>query len=376
MSNYNQYKHKKWTLSDLLTIILIKKLPYKIKYNIIENHDSLEHFLNSPIDSKLSNYFAQTELFNNSNNFEAQIDIANQEIDKANSHSTSIISLWDNEYPALLQKTAYPPLVLYVKGELQNSNSICISVVGTRKNSTYGKLCTEKFVEEFVKNNLVIVSGLAYGIDTIAHKTAFEKKGKTYAVIASGIDKLSPLDSKKNAEKILENRGAIISDYPMGTTALPAYFLQRNRIIAGISLATIVIESGYKGGSLNTARHAFDLGREVFAIPGNISSKKSEGTNILIKNEKATLATSPKDILNELGLGKGSQNEIKLEENSIDNPEQQVIYELISIEPIHVDSISEKLDIDISHLLVNLLEMEFKGLIRQLPGKFYIRNNL
>jgi DNA processing protein len=212
---------------------------------------------------------------------------------------------------------------------------------------------------------------LAYGIDTYAHLACVEAKGITYAVIASGIDKLGPQDAKDKARKIIDNGGAVISHFHPGVPARPPYFLHRNRIIAGVSSAVFVVESGYKGGSLNTARHAAEESREVFAAPGNITSEKSIGTNKLIKYGTAQITTEPKDILEAIGLDSSKRVE-KKKEIEFNNNEEKLIYEALSLEPIHIDAIPEKTGLEISQILVTLLELEFRGVVRQLPGKLYV----
>jgi DNA processing protein len=257
---------------------------------------------------------------------------------------------------------------------LQANDSKSISIVGTRAATTYGKLATEKFVEQFVRYNLVIVSGLARGIDTKVHIETIKNKGITYAIVASGLDCIKPAISNKNAEKIVESGGAIISEYPCGTKALPGYFPQRNRIISGISVATLVIESADKGGSLITAKFAFDQGRDVFAVPGNIFSEKSAGTNSLIAANIAAIAKSPDYVITELGIADGREIEMfkKEKEQTLEKDEKSII-DLLNHEPRHIDDIADKADADINTVLVTLLKLEFKGLITQLPGKYYIK---
>lgn len=365
----------KWRLDEILAINLKKNLPFRLKRYIFENFKCFDHLINSKLTSDLAFHFRQEKLFSEGQSHKELLEAGIREIEQATKAGVRICTVYDDDYPFMLKQTSHPPLVLYYSGVLQKSESICISIVGTRKHTLYGKLSAERFASYIAGHNIIVVSGLAYGIDTVSHLSAIDAGGVTYAVIAAGIDKLSPKDTRRKADMIIERGGAIISDYPMGTRSLPAYFLQRNRIIAGLSLATIIIESDIKGGSLNTARHAFDLGREVFSLPGNITSVKSKGTNMLIKNEKAIPALSPEMILGELGLEKEKQVLFQQSEKEVSNPEQKIILENIDFEPLHVDEISEKCGIDISALLVSLLELEFQGFIRQLPGKYYIKNH-
>ena len=198
--------------------------------------------------------------------------------------------------------------------------------------------------------------------------------GITYAVIACGIDSISPSYTERNAQKIVESGGAIISEYRCGVKATPAYFPQRNRIISGISKAVIIVESGEKGGALITAEFAFAQQKEVFAIPGNITSDKSQGTNLLIKNQIASIALSPESVFEDLGF---SHNLLSVRESlnhSFSTKSEESSYNSLTFEPKHIDAIAEDSGLEVSDLLVALLGLEFKGLIKQLPGNHYIKN--
>lgn len=358
-----------WNTLDILRLSFSKRITTYELIKVVNDFQSLEQFSKS--NHHLRHKLFADEIFDSNDLF---YDESNRQLDNTIENNCKIISIWDDEYPELLRTIAYPPPLLFVKGQLQASDSLCIAIVGTRRASTYGKLCTERFAEFFARHEVVIVSGLAYGIDTTAHLATIKGGGITYAVIASGIDKLSPSISVKNAEKIVESGGAIITEYKMGTNANLSSFPQRNRIIAGLSKAVLVVESAIKGGSLITAKIAFNEGREVYAIPGNITSKTSEGTNDLIRSESAKIAVSPEQLLTELGFDKISHADTnKRPVFSSSNAEK--LYSMLNFEPIHIDMLMQQSEIDISNLLVVLLELEFNGYIRQLPGKYYIRNN-
>jgi len=205
----------------------------------------------------------------------------------------------ENKYPYLLKEIPYPPLSLYIKGKIPEKMP-CIAVIGTRKMSAYGKLVTKKLVKELVDYNFVIVSGLAEGVDTIAHKTALKNKGKTIAVLGSGLNKIFPYNNRKLAQEITKH-GALITEYPLESPPLKHYFPWRNRIISGLCSAIIVIEAPERSGALITARFALEQNREVFAIPGSIFNKNSIGTNNLIK-QGAKLVSKIEDILEELNM--------------------------------------------------------------------------
>ena len=205
----------------------------------------------------------------------------------------------ENKYSYLLKEISYTPSSFYIKGKIPEKMP-CIAIVGTRKVSAYGKLVTEKLVQELVHYNFVIVSGLAYGVDTIAHKTALKNKGKTIAVLGSGLNKIFPYSNRKLAQEIIK-QGALITEYPLESPPLKHYFPWRNRIISGLSLATVVIEAPKRSGALITARFALEQNREVFAIPGSIFNENSIGTNDLIK-QGAKLVSKIEDIFEELNI--------------------------------------------------------------------------
>jgi len=205
----------------------------------------------------------------------------------------------ENKYPYLLKEIYYAPSSFYIKGKIPEKMP-CIAIVGTRKISPYGKLVTEKLVQKLVYYNFVIISGLADGIDTIAHETALKNKGKTIAILGSGLNKIFPYSNRELAQEIIKH-GALITEYPLESPPLKHYFPWRNRIISGLSLATVVIEAPERSGALITARFALEQNREVFAIPGSIFNENSIGTNNLIK-QGAKLVSQIEDIFEELNI--------------------------------------------------------------------------
>jgi DNA processing protein len=220
-----------------------------------------------------------------------------KEWEKIEKQNIDFIIYSENKYPNLLKEIPYPPSSFYIKGKIPEGMP-CIAIVGTRKVSMYGKLVTEKLVQELINYNFVIVSGLAYGVDTIAHQTALKNKGKTIAVLGSGLNNVYPYSNKKLSQEIIKH-GALISEYPLEASIIKHYFPWRNRIISGLSLATVVIEAPEKSGALITAKFALEQNREVFAIPGSIFNKNSMGTNDLIK-QGAKLVSRVEDIFEEL----------------------------------------------------------------------------
>lgn len=354
-----------WSLKEIISLSFLKGLTYKRQRESVEKFKSLEDFTKNVYESNIS-FFGNIskQPITNSEHLEK----AEEQLEFCQKNDINIITIWDENYPVLLKEISYPPTLLYVKGNLQPANSLSISVVGTRHCTSYGKLCAERFVKDFVANNIIITSGLAYGIDSVAHRACIKAEGITYAVIASGLDKMQS-NAKKLADEIVNIGGAIISEYPCGTTAHPGYFPQRNRIISGISNALLVVETALKGGSLISARFAQEQNREVYAIPGAITAEKSKGCNNLIYKNGATIAISAEEIMRDLGLIVEEKYE---KEIIFDSDEEKMIYDLLASEPMNADMLQEKTQIKISELLVLLLEMEFKGKIQQMPGKLYI----
>ncbi|MBI4811165.1 MAG: DNA-protecting protein DprA [Ignavibacteriales bacterium] len=287
-----------------------------------------------------------------------------------------VLTFWDNQYPELLKRIYDPPSYLFVDGDVIDTDKYSIAIVGTRTPSEYGTMMTEKLTQEFTKLGLTIVSGLARGIDTIAHSTVLKSNGRTLAVIGSGLDVIYPPENKSMSRKI-SSHGAVITEYAMETKPDAVNFPRRNRIISGVSLGTLVIETDVDGGAMITANTALDQNREVFALPGSVSSKRSRGCHALIKEGRAKLVESVDDILAELSfklkpiLKKSPRTESK-------PPPDVTIFEksildALSDTPSHIDVITELTKLSISDVLVNLLSLEFKGLIKQLPGKMFVK---
>ncbi len=324
------------------------------------------------IDEKTSNEIMKSKkLFGD---YEIEFD---KIIKNAEEKNIQIVNITDEEYPSNLKKIFDAPVLLYIKGRLYKEDKYSLSVVGTRFPTEYGRNVCERMVKEISKLGIPVVSGLARGIDSMSHRVALENNNLTYAVLGCGADVVYPKENKKLYEQIIEN-GAVISEFEIGASPDKVNFPRRNRIISGISVGTLIVETGLKGGSLITGEFALDQNKEVFAIPGYIYSKKSEGSNELIKNGQAKLVTNVDDILNELSYKlkpilkktEAEKEEKQIQELSIF---EKKIYEVIGIEPIHIDKISEITEMSISDCLVNLLSLEFKEIIKQIPGKNFIR---
>lgn len=282
-----------------------------------------------------------------------------------------IITILDENYPYLLKKIYDPPIILYKTGQLKKDDENSLAVVGTRKPSEYGKKQTEIICKEFSEKNITIVSGMARGIDSISHRTAIKNNGRTIAILGSGLDVIYPPENKKLFAEIKEN-GVIFSEYPLGTKPDAMNFPKRNRIISGLSLGTIIIETGITGGALQTAEYALDQGREVFALPGNVNSKTSDGTNKLIQKGEAKLITNVDDILEELNLKIKTPKKIKKPKENINlNIFEAKIINVLNEDTIQIDKIAELTKLSTSDCLVHLLSLEFRGLVRQHPGKTF-----
>lgn len=278
----------------------------------------------------------------------------------------------DASYPPLLKEIYDPPICLFVRGKIPE-DGLFFAVVGSRKYSSYGKQAAESVIPELVKNELIIVSGLALGIDSIAHAAAMDAGGKTIAVIASGIDKknITPKIHTALAERIIERGGAIISEYAPGTEATTYTFPERNRIIAGMSMGTLVVEAAKKSGALITATVALEENREVFAIPHNITNETSAGGNMLIKNG-ATIVTDAYDIITALNL-KQKDTAVKKQAIAPSTPAEAAIIPHLSEHPVHVDILIKASGLTSREVGSTLTMMEMKGMAKNVGGMMYIR---
>lgn len=294
------------------------------------------------------------------------------ELENVIKQNIKILLIQHDSYPKLLKEIYNPPILLYYRGSLDWLNQFCLAVVGTRKYSSYGKQLTQSLVRQLTEQNITIISGLALGIDALAHGTALECQGRTIAILGSGLDwpNIYPAANHGLAQKIIDSGGAIISEYPIGTRPTTFTFPMRNRIISGLSLGTLIIEAPASSGALITAKYATEQNREVFAVPGNIYSSNSAGTNKLIK-QGAKMVTGIEDIIEELQLDQ-TTNFIKSQQLMPQSAEEEIILKILSQEALHIDkiAISSKLKINVLSGILTMMEM--KGLVRDLGGKNYI----
>ncbi|MCK5416350.1 DNA-processing protein DprA [Candidatus Parcubacteria bacterium] len=283
-----------------------------------------------------------------------------------------IITLEDDNYPALLKEIYDPPHLLYYKGKIEQDNNINIAVVGSRKYSHYGEQAVEKIVGDLARNNITIVSGLALGIDALAHRATINNNGRTIAVLGTGIDAKSiyPKMNKFLSDQIIESGGLILSEFPIETPPEKYNFPKRNRIISGLCLGTLLIEAAEKSGTLITARTALEQNREVFAIPGSIFSQTSKGTNQFIK-EGAKIVTSADEIIETFDIEK-IESQIKTKQQIQTTIEEEMILKLLNHEPTHIDEITHDSKLPAPQVSSTLIIMEMKGLIKNIGGMEYI----
>ncbi|MGC2236605.1 MAG: DNA-processing protein DprA [Pyrinomonadaceae bacterium] len=311
-----------------------------------------------------------------------------EEFERVKSLGGDVLILDDGSYPYLLREIADPPIVLYVKGNWQECvESPCVAVVGSRRCSTYGENASEMLARDLAEKGICIVSGLARGIDSAAHRGAVRAKGKTIAVLGTGIDNVYPKENAKLVSEILDSGGALLSQFPLGTPPLKDNFPYRNRIISGLSLGVLIVEASERSGSLITARLAMEQNREVLAVPGNITSKNSFGTNYLIKSG-AKLVQQWQDVVAELPGeisaailppaldkkdSKGESNQPELVPADLKENERKIWQSLSPDEPTHIDILLETSNLSFGDLSAALLGLEMRELIRALPGKCYAR---
>lgn len=292
-------------------------------------------------------------------------------------NNTSILTFQEDDYPENLKNIYDPPPVLYMKGTLRKSDIVAVAIVGTRSPSRYGRLVTEKLTSELAEKGVTIVSGMATGIDSIAHRAAISANGRTIAVFGCGVNMTYPPENINLKEKIREN-GAIISEFSMNTKPERTNFPMRNRIISGLSLGIIVIEAAEKSGALITSDFALEHGRDVFAVPGNINSPKSMGTNRLIKMG-AKLIENADDVIEEFPfeikalLQTGGKKKRRSEVPGLSDAEKK-IYGLLSAEETHIDVLIEKSRLPTQMVSALLIQLELKDIIKQQSGKMFVIN--
>jgi DNA processing protein len=297
-----------------------------------------------------------------------QIDLDN-EMEKLGRAGVKAFTFHDSEYPARLKEIYDYPPVIYVKGQLIPQDEWCIAVVGTRRATVYGRQVTEEIVEQLARTKITVVSGLARGIDTVAHRRTLETGGRTIAIFACGLDTVYPGENLNLSRRITSN-GALISEYPLGAKPRQDNFPRRNRIMSGMSMGVLVVEADESSGAIITAHIALEQNREVFAIPGSILSPMSRGTNTLIQ-EGAKLVRNVTDILEELNLT-ASVQQLEMTEMTPASETEALLLKQLSFEPVHIDQVCRNSGLPISTVSSNLAIMELQGLVRQISTMNYV----
>lgn len=292
-----------------------------------------------------------------------------REMERVRAAGVTLLTWQDPKYPKSLQQIPASPPLLYVRGQILPRDELSVAVVGTRKASTYGREVAWLLTSELARCGLTIVSGLARGIDSEAHRAALSAGGRTLAVLGSGVDVIYPAEHRELAERIAQN-GALISECPMGAQPEAGNFPARNRIISGLSLGTLVVEAGKESGALLTARHALEQGRDVFAVPGSILAAGSKGVNALIRDGAKPVA-SAEDILQELNLNMVTEF-VEAREVLPESDTEARLLGRMAAEPVHVDELARATGLPIAEVNSALLMMELKGKVRHVGGMNYV----
>ena len=353
-----------WATLDWLTQIRLKKIMsiYKDLEEAWKNIDIHDLKTIGEGEKKIGDFF----------NKKQKIILENEE-EKLQKCNINLLFIQDEEYPEKLKEIHSAPVFLYYKGIL-NKNELALAVVGTRKITAYGKQVCEKIIPE-LSRKLTIVSGLALGVDTLAHNICLQSGGRTIAVLGNGLDISYPPQNRSLAEKIIESGGALVSEFPIGVSPENYNFPRRNRIISGLSLGTLIIEGKKESGSLITGRYALEQNREVFAVPGSILSTQSEGTNELIQKGEAKPVTCAQDIFDEISL----ENQINYNNAkkvlSFSSAEEELIFSFLSQEGHDISQIQHETNIPNSKISALLTMMEMKGIAQNIGSGIWVRKN-
>lgn len=296
--------------------------------------------------------------------------VAEKELELCYKNEINIVSYFCDRYPSRLKHADDAPLVIFSKGEISTSTNKVIAVVGTRKSTTYGKAFTEEFIGSMCNKPITVVSGLAAGTDTNAHRACLKNKVQTLAVLGHGLNTIYPNSNRELARQIQMDGGGLLTEYRFYTPGSKENFPQRNRIVAAIADALVVVESGLKGGSMITADLANQYGRDVYALPGRIGDHFSQGCNKLIVTHQAAIIDSIEAVITELGLN-DVKTEAKLLMPTLFKQDEIKVFELLKGQNLSIDEIMHQSGLPMSGLVVTLMDMEFAGIIRCLPGKIY-----
>jgi DNA processing protein len=334
---------------------------------LLEHFNTLEHAWKAPT-GELKKSGLDSKTVENIVNLRTRI-APDEEMEGLKKYKIKVLACDSPAYPQILKEIYDYPPVLYIRGNLLREDECCLAVVGTRRATVYGRQVTEEIVTDLARNGITIVSGLARGIDSIAHRAALEAGARTMAVFACGLDIVYPAENAKLAREIMEH-GALISEYPLGTKPKADNFPRRNRIMSGLSLGVLVIEAGDSSGALITANQALEQNREVFAVPGSILSPASRGTNHLIQ-EGAKLVRNYVDVLEELNLTIMAQ-QLEMKEFLPVDETESLLFKQLSREPTHIDDICRHSGLAAALVSSALTMMELKGMVKQVGGMNYV----
>lgn len=344
-------------------------MTYKKAREILDNIEDLEDFFDNldNYKSELLKAFTDKEYSElKMNNNLVYIDRCIVNYDKL---GIEVVTCRSSDYPELLKETGAFPILLYCKGDVKLLKSECLGVVGSRRATKYGQTIGGKIVKDVAVNNITIVSGLAEGIDTIAHKSCLEVEGKTIAVLGGGLLNIFPSSNIALAEDIVLKGGLIVSEYKPNEPSLTYHFPVRNRIIAGLSKAVLVVEATEKSGSMHTKNFALDYNREVFALPARVNDIYSEGCNKIIQNGQARMLLSSSEIIDFYGKKDKTHKKEKLIELSMD---EQLIYDNLKGQELHFDDLIKSTGMETKILSTMLMRMEIKGIVEKHPGNYYV----
>lgn len=367
-------------MENLLALNAIDGLgPVRLK-SLLEFFGSAQAIFNAPTKDIMATGIVPQNVASAIVSFKRD-EFLKKELDHIKERGVQIVSIFDTAYPKNLKDIYDAPVILYIKGTLSKDNDLAVAMVGSRQASLYGITVAEKFSMRLSELGITVVSGMARGIDSAAHRGVLKARGKTIAVLGNGLSVVYPPENKKLFDDI-SKEGCILSEFPMGTPPAVFNFPRRNRIISGLSLGVVVVEASRKSGALITSRFALEQGREVFAVPGSIDSPQSQGVHELIK-QGAKLIGRVEDILEELALPmqislKSNENHLK-EHTFVKNriahltEDEKNVYEGINREASHIDEILSKVQIPQPKAIEILLKLELKDLVRQMPGKYFVR---
>lgn len=283
-----------------------------------------------------------------------------------------LLTLHHELYPKRLKEIYDPPPLLYLRGDLKKEDELAVAIVGSRKTTQYGRWMAEKISQDLSRHGITIISGMARGIDSVAHWGALSSGGRTIAVLGCGVDVVYPSENRGLFRKIIE-QGALLSEFPIGTPPESGHFPRRNRIISGLAIGVVIVQAGERSGALITAGYALEQGREVFAVPGNVGTETSRGANRLIR-EGAKMVESSEDILEEILPQWKREKEVESEENRIPfalSEEEKKLYSLLGTEPLHIDMLIRESQFEPGQVSSLLLNLEMKGVVTQWPGKYF-----